>query len=112
MKPQLAEAGVSGATSVWRTPGGRAFAPVLKNQVWAATAIGGAIGAVSALLGRRRRSAYGTVLGGVVGGTIGFGGGIAWTSRDFTGAVARNAIRKVSVVRDARWLERNPIDYA
>ena len=92
--------------------GDRGFAPVLNNSVWVATAIGGAIGALSAVVGRRRRSGYGSVWGGVVGSTIGFGGGIAWASRDFTGAVARSVIRKVNVARDARWLERNPINYA
>ena len=109
---KLAEAGVNGVTSVWNEPGDRAFAPVLRNSVLVTTVIGGMIGALSALLGGRRRSGYGTALGGLVGSAIGFGGGVAWASRDFTGAAARSAIRKVNTVRDARWLEKNPIDYA
>jgi len=107
----LAEAGVNGVTSVRSEPGDRAFAPVLRSSVWVTTAIGGTIGVLSSLLGRRRRSAYGTALGGLVGSTIGFGGGVAWTSRDFTGAVARSVVQKVNAVRDEHWLEKNPINY-
>jgi hypothetical protein len=51
-------------------------------------------------------------MGGLVGSALGFGGGVAWASRGFTGTAARHAIRGVNNVRDARWLERNPIDYA
>jgi len=108
----LAQAGVNGVTSVRDEPGGRGFAPVLKNSVWVTTAIGGAIGALSVLLRRRRRSGYSTAIGGLVGSTIGFSGAVGWASRDFTGAVARSVLQKVNAVRDARWLEKNPINYA
>jgi hypothetical protein len=108
----LAEAGVSGVTSVCNRPGDRAFAPVLSNPVLVSTAIGATIGALSVLLARRRKSGYSPALGSLVGSAIGFGGGVAWASRDFTGAVARSVIRKVNAVRDARWLEKNPINYA
>ena len=93
-------------------PGKRGFEPVLRNSVWVTTAIGGAVGALSVLLGRRRRSGYSTAFGGLVGSAIGFSGGVAWASRDFSGAVARSVIQKVTAARDARWLEKNPINYA
>lgn len=108
----LAEAGVNGVASIWNAPDDQAVAPVVKKTIWVTTAIGGAIGALSVLLGRRRRSAYSMAFGGLVGSTIGFSGGVAWASRDFTGAVARSVIQKVGTVRDARWLEKNPINYA
>jgi hypothetical protein len=108
----LAEAGVNGVSSVWNRPGDRALAPTLRDSVSVGTAIGGAIGILSILLARRRRSGYGTALGGLVGCAIGFGGGVAWASRDFTGAAARSVIHRVNAVREARWLEKNPIDYA
>ena len=108
----LAEAGVNGVPGVWNGAGTRAYPPVLRNSGWVSTAIGGTIGALSALLFRRRRSGYGTALGGLVGSAIGFGGGVAWASRDLTGTVARSVIQEVNAVRDARWLEKNPVDYA
>ena len=109
---QLAEAGVDGVTAVWNGPGDRRLAPVVRNSVWVSAAIGGTVGALSALLVRRRRSGYGTALGGLVGSAIGFGGGVAWASRGFTGAIGRSVIQKVNGVRDARWLEKHPITYA
>jgi hypothetical protein len=81
--------------------------------VWVTAAIGGTIGALCALLNGRRNSRYRVVtLAGLVGGAIGFGSGVAWASRGFTSAVARNVTRNVNAVRDARWLEKNPINYA
>ena len=108
----LAEAGVHGVSSVWNRSGDRPLPPVLRNSVWVAAAIGATVGALSALLGKHRKSGYRVARGSLVGSAIGFGGGVAWVSRDFTGAVARSVIENVNTVRDARWLEKNPIDYA
>jgi hypothetical protein len=108
----LGEAGVNGVTSIWKAPGRRASAPVLSKSVWVTVAICGVIGGVSALLGARRTSRHRAILGGLVGGAIGFTGGVAWASRDLTGAVARSVGRNVNAVRDARWLEKHPINYA
>src|SRR5689334_13866543 len=92
--------------------GGRAFTPVLTGAAWKPTAIGAAIGVLSASMSRRRKSGYRVAVGGLVGSALGFGAFAAWTSRDFTGAVARGTMQKVHRVRDARWLEKNPIAYA
>ena len=108
----LAEAGLKGVTAVWNGPGDRTFAPVARNSVWVTTVIGGTVGGLSALLVRRRRSGYDTALGVLVGSAIGFGSAVAWVSRGFTGAIGRSVIQKVNAVRDERWLEKNPIDYA
>jgi len=48
----------------------------------------------------------------VAGGAIGFGLGIAWNCRHLTASIADGALRNVGKVRDERWLERHPIDYA
>ncbi|HLK68513.1 MAG TPA: hypothetical protein VKU19_34005 [Bryobacteraceae bacterium] len=75
-------------------------------------AIGVAVGIGSAWLAPRRRSTYGLLLGGVMGGSLGLGGSLAWGQRHKTAAMAGNAIRKVNDYRDSRWLAKNPIAYA
>lgn len=60
---------------------------------------------------RRNRTAQ-TVACGIVGGAIGFVGGFAWKTRELTESMARSASKEIGVVRDRRWLERHPIDYA
>lgn len=90
----------------------QAIRPALNSSVWVTTAIGGTLGILSALLRGRRRSAYDAALSGLLGSTLGFGGGLAWTSRDLTATAARDVIRQLNAARDARWLARNPIDYA
>ncbi len=72
------------------------------RTAWASAAIGVAVGIGSAWLAVDRKSRYRMLLGGVVGGSLGYGGA----------AIAGGAIRKVSDLRDARWLEKNPIAYA
>lgn len=79
---------------------------------WPATTVGAAVGASMASLSKRRRSGYGVAAAGLIGGALGLGCSLAWASRDFTGALARGAVDKITIVRDARWLEKNPIDYA
>jgi hypothetical protein len=105
----LTKAVLDGVTSGLK---GTAFTPVLTGAAWTPAAIGAAIGVLSASLSGRRKSGYKVALGGLVGSALGFGAFAAWTSRDFTGAVARGTIEKVNGVRDARWLEKNPIAYA
>jgi hypothetical protein len=108
----LTKAVLDGVTAAPKGTADRPFTPVLTGAVWTPTAIGAAIGVLSANLSKRHRSGYRVALRGLVGSALGFGAGVAWTSRDFTGAVARGTIQKVNSVRDARWLEKNPIDYA
>ncbi len=107
----LLEAGVDGVTAVWNGPGGWSFASAARHSVWV-TAMGGTVGGLSTLLVRRRRSGNGTALGVLVGSAIGFGSGVAWASRGFTGSMGRSVLQKVNAVRDQRWLEKNPINYA
>lgn len=103
---------LEGFNSAPTAPNGRAFAPVLTSAVWPPMAVGAVIGLLSAGLSRGNKPAYRVAMGGLLGSALGFGAVVAWTSRDFTGAVARGTIQKVNTVRDARWLEKNPIAYA
>ncbi len=48
----------------------------------------------------------------LAGGALGFGGAIAWGSRDLTSEVLRKAGKNLSAVRDEHWLEKHPISYA
>ena len=60
----------------------------------------------------KRRSASSVVIGGLLGSVVGWGAGVAWKSRHFAGAATTKAMRSIHAVRDAHWLEQNPIDYA
>jgi hypothetical protein len=37
---------------------------------------------------------------------------MAWGTRHWAGGMARGAKKNIDTARDARWLEKNPIDYA
>jgi hypothetical protein len=107
----LAEAARNGVTSVWNAPCERTIAWRARNAGWL-TAVGGLLGGIGALLIRRRKSGYRTAFGVLVGGATGYGSSVAWNSRAVTTAIGRNVMRKVNAVRDERWLEKHPIDYA
>jgi len=108
----LVQAVWDGVASAPERTNSRASTPIMSGSFWAPAAIGAAIGLLSAGLDRRPTSGYRVAVRGLVGGTLGFGAGMAWASRDLTGAVARGTIQRVNGVRDARWLEKNPIAYA
>jgi hypothetical protein len=108
----LVRAGLDGVTSARNDVHGGVFTPPLKDAPWTPVVLGAGIGILSACFDKNRRSVSRAALAGLVGSALGFGGGAAWASRRFTGMAARRAIRGVNNVRDARWLERNPIDYA
>ena len=107
----LIKAGLNGITSARNERSG-VFTPRWKAAAWTPALVGAALGALSTCFDKDRRSVPRAAIGGLVGSALGFGGGVAWASRGFTGTAARHAIRGVNNVRDARWLERNPIDYA
>ncbi|HUB79867.1 MAG TPA: hypothetical protein VMB03_13765 [Bryobacteraceae bacterium] len=84
--------------------------PASTKAIWIAVAVGAGVGVLSRL--GKRSTASTVAIGALIGSVVGFGAGIAWESRQFTGAVARTAKREIGAVRDAHWLERHPIDYA
>jgi hypothetical protein len=74
--------------------------------------LGMAVGALGVYLGRRDRNTTSAILGGLVGGALGFTGGVAWGTRERTRSAMHNAAHNVQQVRDAHWLEKNPVAYA
>ena len=104
----LVHAGVDGATAAERAPA--RFADLIRS-VLAGSAAGVAVGAGSTILASRR-SSYNVVTKSLIGGAVGSGCGLAWALRGLTRPMARGAIRNINLVREARWLEKNPIDYA
>ena len=43
---------------------------------------------------------------------VGFLATLAWSTRNITRAMTRSAAKEIAKVRDERWLEMNPINYA
>ena len=84
----------------------------VSQSALAPAALGAAVAILGVYLGRRGRLGNAAILGGLVGCTLGFACGVAWGTRARTGAAARNALHNVQAVRDAHWLEKNPIAYA
>jgi len=109
---KLVEAGWEGVTSALRGTDDVGAAPALTSAVWLWTGVGAIFGVWSASLRRSRPSGYGGLAyGGLVGSALGFGCGVAWESRRVAEAAARSANYKIGTVRDARWLEKNPVAY-
>jgi hypothetical protein len=111
----LMEAGLSAAASIRKGTADQPLRPVLGRAVrsaWVPALVGATIGALTAGLRRDRKRGTRAVVGSLIGGVLGFSGGVACGSRQLTGSVARQAARNISAVRDARWLEKNPIAYA
>jgi len=113
----LADSGWQGARAAWDSatqnePVGELFARSVRNS-WAPTVMGAGIGAVCALLLRRRKEGNPAVAiaMGVAGGFLGFTAGIAWETREISSEVARGALRKMSTTRDSHWLEKHPISF-
>ncbi len=105
-------AGLDGIASTRQEWDGGVFTSATKAAVWAPAAIGAALGILSTRQIRNRRSASRMARSGLVGGALAFGAAVAWASRRFTGTAVRSGLRNVNVLRDARWLERHPINYA
>jgi hypothetical protein len=49
---------------------------------------------------------------GLLGGAVGFSARVVWQNRRLVASTARGAWRRIDKVRDERWLEKHPIDYA
>lgn len=111
----LVGAGLEAASSVAKgtaDPKPMASLAHVSRIALAPAALCAAAGVLGAFLIRKGRPGQDALLGGLLGCAVGFGGGIAWETRDRTSAFALNATKNVQAVRDAHWLERNPIAYA
>ena len=108
----LVGAGWEGVAEARRELGGRVFERRSKPAVWTPAAVGCAVGVLGTGMFRNRRSAPALAIGGAVGSVVGLAAAGAWAARHFTRAATRRAGHLVGRVRDARWLEKNPINYA
>jgi hypothetical protein len=113
---ELVRSGVDGAKSAGKASlEGQSVGSVLADsalQSWKHVAVGVAAGAVVGKLAGSRRPVRNAAIMGVCGGVLGFLAGMAWGTREVTGDIFHGVRRNVGAVRDSRWLEKNPIDYA
>ena len=84
----------------------------VSQSALAPAAIGAIVGILGICLTQRKNRGQGAILGGLIGCALGFSGGVAWSTRNQTSAVARNALKNVKAVRDQHWLQKHPIAYA
>ncbi len=110
----IVKAGLDGAASAGKAAPGEPQATLARasQSAIAPAAIGVAIGVLGVYLGRKDRNAVAAMLGGLVGGALGFTGGVAWGTRERTRTCCQHAAHNVQAVRDAHWLEKNPVAYA
>jgi hypothetical protein len=102
---QLVGAGLGGIDAARRELDGGAITPA---TVWQPAAIGTTVGMITAHLLGKRKDAFRTALGGV----LGLGAGLLWAARGSIPQATRTVVRHVNAARDAHWLEAHPIDYA
>ncbi len=82
------------------------------RQALAPAAIGACLGALGGHLATGRRSKTRVLVCALLGGAVAFGASVTWQSRQLTASVASKSWNSVGKIRDERWLEKNPIDYA
>jgi hypothetical protein len=94
---------------------GRCLTPFLREGLLSAlkpAVVGASIGVLGSYPGDRHRSLGRALAFGFAGWAIGLGAGVAWETRGLTERVISTALRNIGRMRDERWLEKNPIDYA
>ena len=109
---QLATASMDGIGAARREIGTGVFKRPLSKVVWAPAAVGGVIGVLGARRTGRSNPLFKTALGGLAGTLFGLGAGLACASVPLLRPVVRTSTRRINAIRDARWLETHPIDYA
>jgi|SRR5215471_19342537 len=82
------------------------------EDAWKPAVLGAAIGVLGSCPASRQRSLAKTVAFGLLGGMVGFAAGVAWDSRELTKSAVSAALKNMGRVRDERWFEMHPIDYA
>ncbi len=76
------------------------------------TAVGVAAGVLLGYVIYRRNSTARSLACGLLGGLLGFSGGMAWENRRLGASVVGGAMKNIGKVRDEQWLRRHPINYA
>jgi len=102
---------VSGCRETIEKEGGRTLLWRAATDSWRTAAIGACLGAAASAK-ESEDPLFVMLKGGLIGGAVGLGAGILWNLRAPTGTALKSAMQNVNVLRDERWLERNPINYA
>lgn len=112
---EIVESGIDGANQARRTAFERQETTDLvaeaAQESWQAAALGAMVGAIFGVLADDRKPVRGVIAGGLLGLAAGFAGSFAWKTRPLTGAMAREAGKRIGAVRDERWLAENPVNY-
>lgn len=112
---ELVESGIEGAKearkAVLASEESTDIVTAAAQESWQAAAFGVLAGAICGVLADDRKPIRGVIAGGLLGAALGFGGSFAWKTRPLTSAMARGAGKRISRVRDVRWLSKNPINY-
>ncbi len=109
---KLMRAGLNGLVHANGTHPAREMVPILEESTrhsLMAAAIGAGIGFISCSLLPRRSRTIPTVL---ACGAVAFCADFTWMNRRIGSEMAKGAVHEMEKVRDAHWLELNPIDYA
>jgi hypothetical protein len=101
----------AGSAALQGEPVGRVLTRSAQES-WAPTLVGAAVGALVGFLGNTRKPSVSRIAAcAILGGTVGFGSGLAWESRDLSSGMARGAMKNINKVRDQHWLATHPIDF-
>jgi hypothetical protein len=113
---ELVKSGVSGLSDGRDAHlNGRPLSDVLSESARASlglATIGACAGLLRYYLPARRGRLVKTIACGLLGGAFGFLAGFGWKTRDLAGSMTRSAAKQIADVRDQRWLDKHPIDYA
>jgi hypothetical protein len=81
------------------------------REAWLPGLIGMAVGVSAARLARKKVSGRDAIVFGLIGGVCGFGGAVAWSSRQATTTMVHDAAKNIDAVRNDHWLKKHPICY-
>lgn len=81
------------------------------GTAWLPALVGAVVGVSAVCLTRKHKTTGDALIGALVGGAVGFSGGAAWSSREMTSSIVRDAAKNMGAVRDGHWLEKHPICY-
>lgn len=112
---EIVESGIEGANaarkSALATQESTDMVTEAAQESWQAAALGAMAGAIFGVLADDRKPVRGVIAGGLLGMAAGFAGSFAWKTRPLTGAMAREAGKRIGAVRDGHWLAENPVNY-
>jgi uncharacterized membrane protein len=112
---ELLEAGIEGANTarkeVLTAEATTDLVTSATQESWQPATLGLFAGAICGVLADDRRPIRGVIAGGVFGAILGFAGSFVWKTRPLTSAMAHNAGKRISAVRDSHWLSKHPVNY-